>query len=186
MTDNSSENCLTGKSDFVGWLIKVQAQLEEKGYMDEKFCIKSTDTVNYERKAYNFIVNRLSNSIAGKMACEQSGSALLRFLKEHYSTGNAFELKTKYEDFKMMTHHNDAIKYIDTINSLKTKAIQANAKIYPRDEFKKLVNDVNPVFYLDYIRTVRLNYQSKLEEDNLQEKDIAEIRPIEVAPSYTP
>jgi hypothetical protein len=75
-----------------------------------------------------------------------------------------------------MANHNDAIKYIDTINGLKTKAIQANAKINPRDEFKKLVNDVNPVFYLEYIRTVRLKYQSKLEEDNLQEKDIEEIR----------
>ena len=105
-----------------------------------KFCIKSTVANNYERKAYNFIVNRLSNSIAGKMACEQSGTAVLKFLKDHYSTGNAFELKTNYENFKMMAHHNDAIKYIDTINGLKPKAIQANAKINPRDEFKKLVN----------------------------------------------
>jgi hypothetical protein len=37
MTDNSSENLLTGKSDFVGWLIKIQAQLEEKEYMDDKY-----------------------------------------------------------------------------------------------------------------------------------------------------
>lgn len=59
------------------------------------------------------IVNRLSNSIAGKMACEQSGSELLKFLKEHYSTGNAFELKTKYENFKIMSQHYDSIKYID-------------------------------------------------------------------------
>ena len=65
MIDNSSDNCLTEKSDFVGWLIKIQ--VEEKGYMDENFCIKSTDKVNNERKAYN---NRQSFT---KFDCRKNG-----------------------------------------------------------------------------------------------------------------
>jgi len=52
----AKENLLTGKSDFVGWFIKLQAQLEAKGYMDENGKINTNSTspvMNYERKTYN-------------------------------------------------------------------------------------------------------------------------------------
>ena len=171
MTEISKENLLTGTSDFVGWYIKLQAQLEDKEYMNEG-KIKT----EYERKTFNFIVTRLSNSIAGKVSCSQTGTALVKFLKDNYSTGNAFELKSKYEEFKMMNHHTDAMKYLEIVHGLKAKAIHAGAKIHPRDEYKKLVNDVNPQFYLNYVREVRLKYKAQLESDAIKEEDIEAIR----------
>ena len=179
--ETPKENLLYGKSEFIGWYIKINALLEDKGYLDDDGKIKASltsepPTINYEKKCYNFIVSRLSNSIAGKLSCPQTGSGILKFLQENYGEGNAYELKTKYNEFKMMSHHNDALKYLEIINGFKTKAMQAGAKIYPRDEFKKLVDDVNPQFYLEYIRNTRLKYQKELELDSIKDEDIQEIR----------
>jgi hypothetical protein len=99
----------------------------------------------------------------------------MKFLQEKYGGGNAFEAKNKYEEFKMQ-HHTDASKYLDILHGLKVTAKQSGAKIYPRDEFKKLVNDVNPNFYLDYVRNVRMKYNEKLESDDLKNEDIEEIK----------
>ena len=75
MTEDK-ENLLNGKSDFIGWYIKLKAQLEEKGYLTENGTITaSTNEANFERKTYNFIINRLSNSVAGRLSCAQTGSA---------------------------------------------------------------------------------------------------------------
>ena len=81
---------LSGKSDFIGWYIKLKAQLEEKGYLTENVAITaSTNEINFERKTYNFIINRLSNSVAGKLSCAQTGSATIKFLKEKYGGGKS-------------------------------------------------------------------------------------------------
>jgi hypothetical protein len=162
MTEDK-ENFLSGKSDFIGWYIKLKAQLEDRGYLTENGTITaSTNETNFKKKTYYFIINSLSNSVAGRLSCAQTGSATMKFLQEKYGGGNAFETKNKYVEFKMQ-HHTDASKYLDILHGLKVTAKQSGAKIYPRYEFKKLVNDVNPNFYLDYVRNVRMKFNEKLE-----------------------
>ena len=52
-----------------------------------------------ERKAYNFIMSRISMKIAETIHCDKKATDLLQFLQSTYGGGNKYELKNKFKDF---------------------------------------------------------------------------------------
>ena len=182
--DNQARgDVLIGKSNYVGWYNKISAVLEEKGIMNDDGEINpdvpasdARPAIKYDKMAYTYIILRVHDKIAQKVSCDKSGSALLKFLKDNYAGGNIYELRNKFDDFKMNDGHTDAIKYLELLDALKANAKQAGVKIHPRDEFRKLVDHVNPEFYRDYIRKMRIDYALQLDQDTLKAEHITAVR----------
>ena len=167
-----SKNLLTGENDYNGWLKKTICQLEDKNFMNEEEIIFD----EHERKAYNFIMSRISMKIAETIHCDKNATDLLQFLQSTYGGGNKYELKNKFKDFRMVTYQTDASVYLAEIDKLKSKALSAGAKISTTEEFSKLTDDVDPGFYLDYVRQIRIKYDEAADDEKLTNDDIKSIR----------
>jgi hypothetical protein len=55
------------------------------------------------------------------VSCDKKATDLLNFLNETYASGNAFDLRNKYDDFRMFSNQTNAVKYLSNIDELKTK-----------------------------------------------------------------
>ena len=162
MTDQETTKALrlNGKKTYPGWKKITLLTLANKGYLTPKTKVIATGS---EDDALFYVMNSLSFEIAGIVPDYEGCQAVLAWLENEYGETDVWALEKDLKSLKMVEI--DPEDYFIAYNQQYALLAAAGKRLSASDQVGIILDCINSSFYVDKIRSIRVELQQTKTED---------------------